>query len=294
MRGFSNIGNTCYFNTALQCLLHIPILSNYLIRNPYKGDCEFTQIYNELTHIYWTKGEEMINVETILKAFQKNFPRFKSDQQNDVQEAILCIIDILERAIPEIKKWFYGKKIQETIWSGGKSTNEEDFSVHLVTSDSTDMEEMLKKSVDWDVIQNFEDTEGKVHHLATTRMVFSKLPRVLMISFDSKSHIEIIEKINMSSACFSSAVPPMNHPAPASLEFPVIVPNAVDLNQPSHPAGSFSEKICEATFCAISGVNCKAAKLQRAVSLIFPYTLRSNQDWFLGFCGSRICGTSFD
>jgi len=74
MRGFSNIGNTCYFNTALQCLLHIPILSNYLIRNPYKGDCEFTQIYNELTHIYWTKGEEMINVETILKAFQKKFP----------------------------------------------------------------------------------------------------------------------------------------------------------------------------------------------------------------------------
>jgi uncharacterized UBP type Zn finger protein len=181
MRGFSNIGNTCYFNTALQCLLHIPILSNYLIRNPYKGDCEFTQIYNELTHIYWTKGEEMINVETILKAFQKKFPRFKSDQQNDVQEAILCIIDILEREIPEIKKWFYGKKTQETIWSGGKSTNEEDFSVHLVTSDSTDMEEMLKKSVDWDVIQNFEDTEGKVHHVATTRKLFSKLPQILMI-----------------------------------------------------------------------------------------------------------------
>ena len=197
MRGFSNIGNTCYFNTALQCLLHIPILSNYLIRNPYKGDCEFTQIYNELTHIYWTKGEEMINVETILKAFQKKFPRFKSDQQNDVQEAILCIIDILERAIPEIKQWFYGKKIQETIWSGGKSTNEEDFSVHLVTSDSTDMEEMLKKSVDWDVIQNFEDTEGKVHHVATTRKLFSKLPQILMISFDRKSHIEIIEKILM-------------------------------------------------------------------------------------------------
>ena len=161
MRGFSNIGNTCYFNTALQCLLHIPILSNYLIRNPYKGDCEFTQIYNELTHIYWTKGEEMINVETILKAFQKAFPRFKSEEQHDVQEAILCIIDILERAVPLIKKWFYGRKIQETIWPGGKSTNEEDFSVHLVTSDGTDMEEMLKKSVDWEQLKILKTTKGR-------------------------------------------------------------------------------------------------------------------------------------
>ena len=54
---------------------------------------------------------------------------------------------------------------------------------------------MLQKSTDWNTIENFEDTDGKVHHLATTRMVFSKLPQVLMISFDRKSHIEIIENM---------------------------------------------------------------------------------------------------
>jgi hypothetical protein len=54
---------------------------------------------------------------------------------------------------------------------------------------------MLKKSSDWNVLENFEDTEGRVHNVATTRMVFSKLPQILMISFDSKSHIHIIESI---------------------------------------------------------------------------------------------------
>jgi ubiquitin C-terminal hydrolase len=197
MRGFLNLGNTCYFNTALQCLLHIPVLTNYIIRHPYDGECVFTKMYYEVTKTYWTGGKEILTINSLLKLFQIEFPRFKSDEQHDVQEAILCIIDILEREVCEIKKWFYGKKVQETIWPGGKSTNEEDFSVHLITSNGNDMEEMLKKSTDWDVLDNFEDTEGKVHNVATTRKLFSKLPQILMISFDRKSHIKIIENILM-------------------------------------------------------------------------------------------------
>jgi ubiquitin C-terminal hydrolase len=39
------------------------------------------------------------------------------------------------------------------------------------------------------------DDEGKKHHVATTRMVFSKLPQILMISFDRKSHVKILETL---------------------------------------------------------------------------------------------------
>ena len=195
MKGLLNNGNTCYFNTALQCLLYIPVLSNYFLKIPYQEACEFTQLYSHLVAVYWKKGEENVNVTPLLNSFKKQFPRFKTNEQHDTQEAILCIIDILERARPYIKHWFYGKKTQETIWPGGKTSKEEDFSVHLIRSSGNDMGEMLKKSTDWDVIDNFEDTTGKVHNVATTRMVFSKLPQVLMISFDSKSHIQIIENI---------------------------------------------------------------------------------------------------
>jgi hypothetical protein len=141
-----------------------------------------------------------VDVKPLLTAFQKEFPRFREDEQHDVQEAVMCIIDILERAEPVVKQWFYGKKTQETIWPGGKSSNEEDFSIHLIPSEGGDMAEMLDKSTDWNTLEHFEDTQGKVHNVATTRMIFSKLSQILMISFDRKSHIKIIETIHIGGA----------------------------------------------------------------------------------------------
>ena len=197
MKGFDNKGNTCYFNTAIQCLLYIPVLSNFFLRCPYEGECAFTSEYSKLVKSYWTKGRDSIDIKTLIRHFREKFTRFGSNEQHDVQEAIMCIIDILETSRPEIKTWFYGKKTQEIVWPGGKTSNEEDFSVHLITSDGTDMEKMLLKSTDWNTIENFEDDHGKAHHVATTRMLFSKLPQVLMISFDRKSHIKIIENLHI-------------------------------------------------------------------------------------------------
>jgi uncharacterized UBP type Zn finger protein len=196
MRGFLNLGNTCYFNTAIQCLLHIPVLSNYFLQKEYCGDCNFTKIYTKLVHFYWNSEQiGNVNIGPLIYQFYKHFPRFENKEPHDVQEALLCVIDILERAVPEIKPWFYGKKTQETIWPDGKSTNVEDFSIHIVSSKGDDLGEMLLKSTDWGVIENFEDTSGKVHNVATTRMLFSSLPQVFMISFDRKSHFKILEKI---------------------------------------------------------------------------------------------------
>ena len=90
---------------------------------------------------------------------------------------------------PEIKEWFYGKKKQETIWPGGKSSDEETFSVHLITS-SNNMETMLLKSTDWNTIENFEDNDGKIHHVAASRSLFSKLEATLKIVNDSQLHDE--------------------------------------------------------------------------------------------------------
>src|SRR6056300_1385002 len=158
MRGFLNLGNTCYFNAAIQCLLHVPALSNYFLQVGYDGDCEFTKLYTQLVQFYWISEKKgIVHPGPLMKQFFVHFPRFENREPHDTQEAILCVIDILERSCPDIKRWLYGKKVQETIWPGGKTQSQEDFSIHLVTSQGTDLAEMLIKSADWNVVENFED-----------------------------------------------------------------------------------------------------------------------------------------
>jgi len=196
MKGFHNPGNTCYFNTSLQCLLHIPCLSNYFIDHDYTGPCEFTKVYAHLTRLFWKVNDtRVMDISLLRKLFQAKFPRFVNDEQHDIQETVLCIIDILEQSVPCIKQWFYGKKIQQTIWPGGKSERHEDFGMHLLCSHGTSMEDMLKDSMKWNPLTDFIDDDGRVHHIATTRYIFSELPKVLMISFDKKSHIDVSDTL---------------------------------------------------------------------------------------------------
>lgn len=114
MRGFVNDDTMCYFNSAIQCLFNIPILTNHFLRDPYKdGKCMFTVIYQVLLKQYWTADKTPLNLDGLHFAFRKEFPRFGSDEQHDVQETVLCIIDILERSQPIIKDWFYGKRYRK-------------------------------------------------------------------------------------------------------------------------------------------------------------------------------------
>lgn len=82
--------------------------------------------------------------------------------------------------------------------AGGKTMNEEDFSIHLLNyRGDLDMSKMIKDSTDWSVLENFQDNNGTTYNAATTRMLFSKLPRVLMISFDTKSRIKMIQNMTL-------------------------------------------------------------------------------------------------
>ena len=204
MRGLINLGNTCYFNAALQCLLHIPRISNHFTATPYDGECEFTKLYSSLVAEYWRASEnpKALRTEPLVRAFQGHFKRFTDDEEHDAQEAVLCIIDILERAVPEIKPWFYGTMRKETIYPGGKTTSDEIFSVHILCAKGNDIKSMLEESVKHNVLTDFEDDSGEKHHCATTRQVFAEIPPIFMISFDKKVLVDIVERIQVGDETF--------------------------------------------------------------------------------------------
>ena len=198
-RGFVNTGNTCWFNTSLQCLLHTAPITDHFMRVGYDGVCSFTALYSKLVRGYWDDDDHALNAEPLLHAFREKFPRFVAGRQHDVQEAVLCVVDILERSVPSMRLWFYGVKQQETIWPGGRSESEEPFGMYILSDDgSKDMKTMLAKTIDWTILDDYDG-----HRVASTRSVFKKMPKIFMVSFDKKSRVKPALTIQIGELVYS-------------------------------------------------------------------------------------------
>jgi len=193
MHGFRNNGNTCYFNSAVQCLLQVRGMSEHIMENVYTGDCQFTTAYRELVRIYHGEKKPLkIDIFPLLKAFHKAFPRFGTPQPHDAQDAIFCIVDILEASYPYIKTLIYGEQKQETIYPGGKKVITEPFSMLLLHGkDDESVDTLAREREQWHTLTDYVDDEGKKHNVATVRTSITKYPRVLFVSFDKKVRVTV-------------------------------------------------------------------------------------------------------
>lgn len=105
--GLRNLGNTCYFNAALQCLLAAPPLTNYLLRGLQEQDqhvkrvnaCGFLAAYNELARCYWLPGGEAPDPAPAKAAFNKLHKRFANGLQHDAHEALLLALKALHDSL---------------------------------------------------------------------------------------------------------------------------------------------------------------------------------------------------
>ena len=203
MRGLVNLGNTCYFNTAVQCLAHVPPLSKFLFEaDPYDGPCDVTREYQRVARQLFLKdGVGPVDPSALLAAFRTRFPAFTGGSQHDAQEVIVLLIDVFEKSIGQklIRSIFNGKECQETVYPGGVSKKDSEFvTLILGPTGPTSLGQLLEARLKHVGIEGYVDDDGRRHHVAAVRTVVTEWPRVFGVTFamyDQKFQIEIPQEL---------------------------------------------------------------------------------------------------
>ena len=101
MKGLANLGNTCYFNSMLQCLLNCNPLVNYFLNHRYKGTNKHVLKFGNVVKLYWTDEQNIIQPTNTLKMLCAWAPQFEGFRQQDSHEAYLCFIEGLHQCLKE-------------------------------------------------------------------------------------------------------------------------------------------------------------------------------------------------
>ncbi|PVH19015.1 hypothetical protein CXQ85_001309 [Candidozyma haemuli] len=119
--GLSNLGNTCYMNSALQCLTHIPELNYYFFfdlyqkelntNNPlgYKGDVAVA--FSSLLHkLYGSGSPSAVTPREFKYTVGRHSSIFHGFQQQDSQEFVSWLLDALHEDLNRIQQKPYCEK----------------------------------------------------------------------------------------------------------------------------------------------------------------------------------------
>lgn len=198
MRGLYNLGNTCYFNTAIQCLAHIPPLSKHFFSVPYTGPCDVTREYQKVvTELFKANKTAPVSPSDLLGAFRLRFPAFADHGQHDAQEVVVIMIDVFEKSLGKefIQEMFNGEEVQETLYSEGMSTRKNEFTTLIIdVSEPAALKDLLEDREEPVAIEGYVDTHGKSYPEAAVRTRVTRWPKILGFSFsmyDYKFPVEI-------------------------------------------------------------------------------------------------------
>jgi len=127
--GLVNIGNTCFMNSALQCLSNCYELTKYFLSGLYKYDIneenrlgsggKIAEIYNQLLKDLWRGGEDYINPSYFKRIFAHFVKKFSGYHQQDSNEFLIFLLDKLHEDLNSITNKPY-------IEIGEKGENETD------------------------------------------------------------------------------------------------------------------------------------------------------------------------
>ena len=113
--GLTNLGNTCFMNSALQCLFNIPPLVDYFmselyaeeinLNNPLGSRGAVTLAFAKLLKQYWTcETFEEMNPSELYGVISQFAPQFCQGTQEDAHEFLSFLLDMLHEDLNRVKE----------------------------------------------------------------------------------------------------------------------------------------------------------------------------------------------
>lgn len=157
--GLCNLGNTCFMNSAIQCISNVPPLTYYFIKTQWRRDLNITnplgmhgrlaERYHQLLEQMWVKGSNYTVPRDFKVEVAKFAPQFSGYAQHDSQELMMFLLDGLHEDLNRIHK----KPYQESVDSDDRPLRQkaaEAWLYHKMRNDSVIVENfhgMLKSTV---------------------------------------------------------------------------------------------------------------------------------------------------
>lgn len=143
LAGLQNLGNTCFMNSALQCLVHTPPLVDYFLQdytdeinkqNPLGMHGELAVAFGELLRKLWSSGRSAVPPRAFKGKLARFAPQFSGYNQHDSQELLAFLLDGLHEDLNRVKQKPYfetkdsddrpDEEVANEFWSYHKARND--------------------------------------------------------------------------------------------------------------------------------------------------------------------------
>ncbi|XP_017349694.1 ubiquitin carboxyl-terminal hydrolase 15 isoform X1 [Ictalurus punctatus] len=143
--GLSNLGNTCFMNSATQCLSNIPPLTEYFLKDKYQDELnednplgmkgEIAKAYAELIKQLWSGKYSYVTPRPFKTQVGRFAPQFSGYQQQDSHELLAFLLDGLHEDLNRIRKKPY-IQLKDAEGRPDKVVAEEAWENHIKRNDS--------------------------------------------------------------------------------------------------------------------------------------------------------------
>ncbi|CCW60353.1 unnamed protein product [Phytomonas sp. EM1] len=111
--GLTNVGNTCYMNSALQCLSNIPHFRDQILYFPvsHYTNAPLTSSVVDLLAEMWSGHSEYVNTATLYSFIGQKVKRFTGHQQQDACEFVEVLLDRMQEELNDVSERCYRERL---------------------------------------------------------------------------------------------------------------------------------------------------------------------------------------